>query len=178
MADEKKMKAAFKEGAKRGVELEGASDLSGIQFYNVSIETPEGDVALIEEVMKGMNVEVDENAEERRGGSGNIGKLIVSAGETQLAAMTYVPESKKEQLDAKAWLEGLIKQYEGTIVKEDKGIAIAVIKQNGEKGIYPLKVRDELIGASIKFLQDKELFPILNDDDDDEYVYGDDDFEV
>ncbi|KAA8492809.1 hypothetical protein FVE85_9081 [Porphyridium purpureum] len=178
---EKLMKAAFKEGGKRGVELEGASDLSGILFYNVSVETPEGDPALLEKVMEGMNLEVDEAEEERRGGSGKIGKLIVSSGEQQLGLMCYVPTEKLDQLNPRDWMSSieLIKnteKYSAEIVKEDANTCIAVIKADQEKGIYPIKLRDDAISSSITFLQTKGLFPeIKDDDDDDEFVYGDDD---
>merc|ERR1719498_2254009 len=54
--------------------------------------------------------------------------------------------------------------------------AIAIAKQAGEKGKFPLKLCDEAIGASIAFLKGKGLFPDKDDDDEDDYCFGDDDF--
>uniref|UniRef100_A0A7S1ESF6 Uncharacterized protein n=1 Tax=Timspurckia oligopyrenoides TaxID=708627 RepID=A0A7S1ESF6_9RHOD len=180
MADAKKLKVAFKEGGKRGVELEGSADLSGIQYFNVAIDSAEGDVELLKEVMRGMNLEVDEDAEERKGGSGKIGKLILSAADHQLGLMCYIPEAKKDELEPTAWMNAVLESFEGgSIVSSDESTACAVIPANPDKSLFPLKMRDEAIAVSIKFLQGKELFPMLaDDDDDDEYVYGDDDFDV
>ncbi len=41
-----------------------------LQFFNISVDVPEGDFTLLEKVMEGANTEVDEAAEERKGGAG------------------------------------------------------------------------------------------------------------
>lgn len=40
--------------------------------------------ALLSAVTTGMNAEVDEAAEERKGGSGHLGKMLLSAGQSQV----------------------------------------------------------------------------------------------
>lgn len=70
--------------------------MGGIQYFNVSVETPEGDMALLEKVLEGANAPVDEAAEERKGGAGDIGKFLLSAGETQLVGIGHVPKALAE----------------------------------------------------------------------------------
>jgi hypothetical protein len=45
----------------------------GVKFFNLAVESAEGDFELLEAVMAGANAEVDESAEERKGGAGDIG---------------------------------------------------------------------------------------------------------
>merc|ERR1712238_101210 len=71
----KKLKKVLKEGGKRGVEIEGAADMGGLQFFCTSVDEPEGDVELLQESVRAMNVISDPTEEERKGGSGNIGKM-------------------------------------------------------------------------------------------------------
>merc|ERR1712232_1290723 len=64
----KKMKKIIKEGGKRGVEIEGAADMGGLQFFCTNMDTPEGDLELLEECVKAMNAKSDPTEEERKGG--------------------------------------------------------------------------------------------------------------
>merc|ERR1712045_486981 len=88
----KKLKKVIKEGGKRGVEIEGAADMGGLQFFCTSVDEPDGDIEMLVESMKAMNAKSDPTEEERKGGSGHIGKMIFSAGTEQLAVVAYVPE--------------------------------------------------------------------------------------
>merc|ERR1712107_533671 len=110
-----KLKKVIKEGGKRGVEIEGAADMGGLQFFCTSVDTPEGDLDLLVESMKAMNAKSDPTEEERKGGSGHIGKTIFSAGTEQLAVVAYVPEAKQGQLDCKEWLETVLKSQSGEV---------------------------------------------------------------
>ena len=74
--DEKKLKKVIKEGGKRGVEIEGAADMGGLQFFCTKVDEPEGDIDLLLESMKAMNVQADPEDEERKGCSGHIGKMV------------------------------------------------------------------------------------------------------
>merc|ERR1712194_262271 len=88
------LKKVIKEGGKRGVEIEGAADMGGLQFFCTSMDLPSGDLDLLTESMKAMNEKSDPTQEERKGGSGHIGKMIFSAGTEQLAVVAYVPAEK------------------------------------------------------------------------------------
>ena len=49
------------------------------------MDTPEGDPRLVEIVCQEMNVPVDPTAEETKGGSGHVAKMLLSASDAQLA---------------------------------------------------------------------------------------------
>merc|ERR1712238_373426 len=104
----KKLKKVLKEGGKRGVEIEGAADMGGLQFFCTSVDLPEGDLDMTVESMKAMNTKSDPTEEERKGGSGHIGKMIFSCGVDQLAVVAYVPEEKQKDLDCGEWLKKVL----------------------------------------------------------------------
>jgi len=172
----KKLKKVKKEGGKRGVEIEGASDMGGLQFFCTSTDEPEGDLDLLVVSMEAMNEKSDPAEEERKGGSGHIGKMIFSAGVDQLAVVAYVPEDKQAELDCKQWIESVLALFQGDVVKADKATSTGVVKTNSEKNIFPLKIREAMILEANNFLRKKGLFPEDKDSDDDEMVFGDDDF--
>merc|ERR1712060_121486 len=102
MGPEKKkadlLKKVKKEGGKRGVEIEGAADMGGLQFFCTAVDLPEGDLEMLVASMTAMNAKSDPTEEERKGGSGHIGKMIFSAGVDQLAFAAYVPAGKQGEL--------------------------------------------------------------------------------
>jgi len=178
-ARKKKLKKVIKEGGKRGVEIEGAADMGGLQFFCTSMDEPDGDIDMLVESLTAMNAKSDPSEEERKGGSGHIGKMIFSAGVEQLAVVAYVPEDKQGQLDCKEWLEKALGLFQGKVVGTDvgaKGICTGCVVADGDKGIFPLKIREPMILEANNFLRGKGLFPDNDDDDDDEMVFGDDDF--
>lgn len=170
-----KLKTVIKEGGKRGVEIEGAADMGGLQFFCTAVELPDGDEELLVESMKAMNAKSDPTEEERKGGSGHIGKMIFSAGTEQLAVVAYVPEEKQSVLSCGDWLKAVIDSQNGEIVSSSADICVGRVRTNAEKGIFPLKIRESMILEANNFLRKEGLFPEDNGDDDD-YVFGDDDF--
>jgi len=165
----------IKEGGKRGVEIEGAADMGGLQFFCTAVEFPDGDEEMTVESMKAMNAKVDEGAEERKGGSGHIGKMIFSAGAEQLAVVAYVPEEKKSVLNCEEWLKAVLDSQAGELMKAAPDISVGRVKTNADTGVFPLKIREPMILEANNFLRKKGLFP-EDDSDDDEMVFGDDDF--
>merc|ERR1711920_1020940 len=170
-----KLKKVIKEGGKRGVEIEGAADMGGLQFFCTSVDLPDGDLDLLVESMNAMNAESDPTQEERKGGSGNIGKMIFSAGTEQLAVVAYVPEAKQGDLSCEEWLKVVLTSQGGEIKTKGKGLCTGAVKANSDKGVFPLKIREPMILEANNFLRKKGLFP-EDDSDDDEMVFGDDDF--
>merc|ERR1712217_380432 len=170
-----KLKKVIKEGGKRGVEIEGAADMGGLQFFCTSMDLPEGDLEMLVESMKAMNAKSDPTEEERKGGSGHIGKMIFSAGAEQLAVVAYVPQEKQSELSCEEWLKKVLESQGGQVVECSKSICQGTVLANGEKNVFPLKIREPMILEANNFLRKKGLFPEDNDDDDD-YVFGDDDF--
>jgi hypothetical protein len=45
--------AAAAAGGKKGVDMVGMSDLGGVKFFNLAVETPAGDMELLEFVLEG-----------------------------------------------------------------------------------------------------------------------------
>lgn len=173
----KKEKKVIKEGGKRGVEIDGAADMGGLAFFCTSVDEPDGDLELLDMCMTAMNAESDPTEEERKGGSGRIGKMIFSAGTDQLAIIAYVPKEKKGECDAREWLKKVLDLHGGTMDKKSTDLyATGTVKADQEKGKFPLKLKDPSITEAITYLKSKGLFPDKDDSDDDEFVFGDDDF--
>merc|ERR1712194_11266 len=162
-------------GGKRGVEIEGAADMGGLQFFCTSMDLSSGDLDLLTESMKAMNEKSDPTQEERKGGSGHIGKMIFSAGTEQLAVVAYVPAEKQKDLSCEEWLQKVLGSFGGSMQTKGKEISTGFVKANGDKGIFPLKIREPMLLEANNFLRTKGLFP-EDDSDDDEMVFGDDDF--
>merc|ERR1712110_443666 len=138
-------------------------------------DEPEGDIVLLKESLKAMNAEAIPGEEERKGCSGHIGKTIFSCGTEQLAVIAYVPEDKLGVLSCEEWLKSTLNIFQGEVVKADKQVCVGRVKADGDKGIFPLKIREPMILEANNFLRKKGLFPEDNSDDDD-FVFGDDDF--
>ncbi|CAK0845016.1 unnamed protein product [Prorocentrum cordatum] len=79
--------------------------MGGLQFFCTAVDEPDGDTEMIVKSMEAMNQKSDPTEEERKGGSGHIGKMIFSCGTEQLAVCAYVPEEKLGELNCKEWLE-------------------------------------------------------------------------
>eukprot|EP00444_Apocalathium_aciculiferum_P032674 CAMPEP_0183485514 /NCGR_PEP_ID=MMETSP0370-20130417/179467_1 /TAXON_ID=268820 /ORGANISM="Peridinium aciculiferum, Strain PAER-2" /LENGTH=407 /DNA_ID=CAMNT_0025678819 /DNA_START=48 /DNA_END=1272 /DNA_ORIENTATION=- len=172
----KKKKAVIKEGGKRGVEIEGAADMGGLQFFCTSVDEPEGDIELLLESVKAMNEKSDPTEEERKGGSGNIGKMVFSAGVDQLAIVAYVAEDKQAECSCQEWMEKVLSLFGGKLISSAKDYSAGVILTDSNNNIFPLKIRESLILEANNFLRKRGLFPEDNSDDDDDMVFGDDDF--
>merc|ERR1719152_564022 len=116
-AKEKLLKAVIKEGGKKGVEIEGASDMGGLDFFCTTIESPDGDVELLQLAMTAMNAQPKPDDEERKGCSGHVGKMIFSAGTEQLAVVAYVPAAKASKISCEEWLKAVLANFGGTVVE-------------------------------------------------------------
>jgi len=191
----KKKEKIYKEGGKKGVEIEGASELGGLDFFCTTLELPDGDVDMLEYSMTAMNAEPDPTAEERKGCSGAVGKMIFSAGVQQLAMVGYVPDlafnKSSDKVDVTEWMESVCKAVAGSITKPAVAVTSvmpdgssgritgklvsAVVKSDPEKGKFALKDKDSAMAAAFAFLRSKDAFPEGKDDDSDEMVFGDDD---
>merc|ERR1739842_184953 len=99
---------------------------------------------MLVESMKAMNEKVDEGAEERKGGSGHIGKMIFSAGSEQLAVVAYVPEDKRKELDCAEWLKKVLDSQGGKLQAKGKDISTGFVKANSDKNVFPLKIREPM----------------------------------
>jgi len=139
-----------------------------------SVETPEGDLGLLQEVMNGANVKVDEAAEERKGGADDLGKAFLSAGDKQLAIMLNVPTavSQAKGVTMQEWIDALtapVKDHVQVVEMSDE-FAKLIVPGDAEAGRFPLKMRDECTSAGFNFLRQKGLIPAEESSDDEDYA--------
>ena len=174
-AEKLRLKKVLKEGGKRGVEIEGAADMGGLQFFCTSVDEPQGDLGFLEKSMEAMNAKCDPTEEERKGGSGHIGKMLFSAGADHLGVCAYVPEAKQEDISCEEWIKAVLAMHKGEVIKGSKTLCTGIVKTDSSKCIFPLKIREPMILEANNFLRKKGLFP-EDDGSDDEMVFGDDDF--
>ncbi|GLI71765.1 hypothetical protein VaNZ11_017086 [Volvox africanus] len=166
-------KAAKKEGGKKGVDLSGMSDLGGVKFFNVTLENTNGDLELVSIALEGMNAPVDEAAEERKGGAGHLGKMLLSAGDKTLAFLCNIPKELAESyphVQATKWIDKLIEAAGGKVVtrEESEEVIKVLVEGDPSNNLYPLKMRDAASNAGCAFLRENGLLP--DDDSDDDYI--------
>merc|ERR1712048_1458323 len=95
-----------------------------------------------------------------KGCSGHIGKMVFSAGDNGLAIVAYVPDEKHTEFDSEKWLQNVTAKYNETkIMLQAKNYSSALIPVNNEKGVFPFKIREDLITAAIHHLRSKSLLP-------------------
>merc|ERR1719161_3486581 len=100
---------------------------------------------LLLECLKAMNAKSDPTEEERKGGSGHIGKMIFSAGVEQLAVAAYVPEAKQGEISCEEWLKTVLESQGGKVQKSSKDTCTGVVMADEKKGVFPLKIREPMI---------------------------------
>lgn len=83
------------------MEISGAADMGGLDFFNTQLEQCKGKVNLLEMAMHAMNKDIDPLEEESKGGSAATGKLLLSAGESEMAVVAYVPKDKQSKVRAR-----------------------------------------------------------------------------
>ena len=166
-AREKLLKAVVKEGGKKGVEIEGASDMGGLDFFCTTIESPDGEQPLLMMAMDAMNAQPAPDDEERKGCSGHVGKMIFSAGAKQLAIVAYVPkpESNKsaDKVPITEWIDAVAKAVDGTVTNRSSAansphgghVAEALVVSDPDKGKFALKDKDAAMAAAFNFLRSK-----------------------
>lgn len=176
---DKALKAALKEGGKKGQDLAGMSAMGGVKFFSVAIESANGKWELMDAVLEGMNKKVDEAAEERKGGADDIGKCLLFADENNLLILCHVPEELKDAIDQEEWFGKVVGSVGGEIMEkksyegEGKGMLMkAVLAKDEEKQIFPLKQRDVAINHSFEYLVSKQL--VRPDESDDDVNYAED----
>lgn len=118
-----------------------------------------------------MNAHVDEAAEERKGGAGHLGKMLLSAGDKQVAILCHVPKALQdatESFSMKEWVDAVVAAAGGKVVKETEEVVMAVAEGDAEKELFPLKMRDAAQAAGFQYIKSKGLIP--DDDDSDDYI--------
>ena len=60
---------------------------------------------------------MDPADEEAKGGSGSVGKMLLSSGDKQLALLCYVPDDKIAKVKASEWMKATLLVVGGTFVE-------------------------------------------------------------
>eukprot|EP00242_Pyramimonas_sp_CCMP2087_P012634 CAMPEP_0198198470 /NCGR_PEP_ID=MMETSP1445-20131203/1930_1 /TAXON_ID=36898 /ORGANISM="Pyramimonas sp., Strain CCMP2087" /LENGTH=236 /DNA_ID=CAMNT_0043868043 /DNA_START=244 /DNA_END=954 /DNA_ORIENTATION=+ len=172
--NEKLVNATVKEGGKKGIEISGAADMGGLEFFCTQVAQPAGRLDLLTLTMHAMNKEIDPEEEESKGGSGEVGKLLLSDGMKDFLMLAYVPQDKTAKVNAVEWVQFVVAELGfGAIVGEsDDGWCAAMCPCDPEKGHFAIKIKDEALKAGIKFLKSKGAFPDKEEEDDDECYSG------
>ena len=182
---DKQLKLAEKEGAKKGQDIIGLRDIGGAHYFHVALEHCDGNWELVETAMKATNTI-----------AGNIAKAFLSASEDRLCIYLHVPESLSDTITLKDWFSVLVRGSKATVLhnstndskndstndSKDEMENENKTKNEGKWGfakaellrsdnVFPLKVRDEIIGQGFAYLVSKGVIP---DDDSDEYEINDD----
>jgi hypothetical protein len=142
------------------------------------VENPGDNWQLMQCVMDGACAEVDEAAEERKGGAGGLGKMFASAGDKALIMMFHVPtkliemlkETGKNYLELKEWVDTIVTAVGGEVIELSAEFAKVSAAADAEKEKFPLKMRDAAISAGVGLLRAKGLIP--DDDSDDDVNYA------
>jgi hypothetical protein len=167
--DDKAAKACLKEGGKKGQDIAGMSTF-GVHFFCVTVEAAEGDMKLMDKVLEGMNTEVDPEAEDRKGGAGDLGKMLFNANEHKLVILCHTPKEVTEKATAAEWMEGVLKVTKAKVVEQSESIIKAEVANDPDNGVFTLKLRDEGMAASFAFLRSRQL--MIEDDSDDDVNYA------
>lgn len=162
----KAIEASAKEGGKKGQDLCGMADLGGMHYFCVAMETCKGDKALLQAAMDGANKEVDEDADDRKGGAGHLGKIFMSAGDKALLIMGHCPKANQEKLTLKEWFTKIAEAVGAEISEETEEFMYAESPLDKEKERFPLKMRETAINTSFGLLREKGL--VADDDSDDD----------
>lgn len=177
MAKEKQLKAALKEGGKKGQDLAGMSDMGGVKFFSVAVDSASGEWELMDAILEGMNKEVDPNADDRKGGAGHIGKCLMFADENVLLIISHLPKELSDALSQKDWFGAITDSVGAKVMGEpvelpnDGGTVMkAELAADADKEVFPLKLRDTAIARSFEFLVSKGLVRPEESDDDANYA--------
>jgi hypothetical protein len=161
---QKAIKSTKKEGSKLGMDLTGASEMGGTEFFCTTIINAEGDFDVLTIAKDCMLEELN----------ASVGVVMVSAGVKQLSAWCVVPADKADVVPANEWLGAAVKAVGGELHEGATAThASAVIVP--KLGEFAIKMKDSVIGAALDVLRSKGKLADDDSDDDDEYVFGDDD---
>eukprot|EP00928_Gymnodinium_smaydae_P019807 TRINITY_DN17625_c0_g2_i1.p1 TRINITY_DN17625_c0_g2~~TRINITY_DN17625_c0_g2_i1.p1 ORF type:complete len:625 (+),score=62.31 TRINITY_DN17625_c0_g2_i1:63-1937(+) len=149
------------EGTRCGKEIHSNAKACGMTFFCTAVAEPQGDFRLLELALEAVNAECPD-----------IGKMLFSDGPEKLAVVVSIPEEMSTVLSCGEWLRTVSHVIGGTILHASDTYAKMVVEASSEA--CPIKLKEPGIMAAIKTLKDKGLFPVV--DEDDELIFGDDDF--
>ena len=90
-------------------------------------------------------MEVDDSAEERKGGAGNLGKLFLTADATNLLMYFHVPKALSDKLSLKEWADAILPTVHGKIIEQNDEFIKAESPADKENERFPLKMRSVVV---------------------------------
>lgn len=175
------LKQVIKEGGKKGVEIAGAADMGGLDFFCSNMQFPGGDIEMLIASMDAMNKEIDPEDEEAKGGSGEVGKMIFSGtdecDDAKCVAVAHVPASKTHIINAKEWMTEVMSHYSPTAVLYGECTATRacmVITMDSAQGRFILKDKDSMLPVAREYLKSKNAIPQKEQADDDDMEWMND----
>ncbi len=156
---------------------------SGMPFFCTVLEETQGDADVLLEALHLMNKVVKKPDGTIVRDVSNVGKLLLSANDDQLAITTYIPsELKKESginFTAWEWMDLILHEYAGENrhfrSKSNETTASGIILNDPSKDIYVFKLKDTIINKEYEFLRGQGALP-AKEQEEDETLLGDDAF--
>lgn len=107
-------------------------------------------------------------SQERKGGAGDLGKILFSAG-SDLLIYAHCPKAlaTEKNITLRQWIDAVNAAVKGEILEETDEFIKAVAKGDPTNDRFPLKMRDVAISAGFEFLRNHELVLDEESDDDD-----------
>lgn len=167
MSDEvvaKLMKSSKKEGNKLGIDLVGASEMGGTEYFCTTIVNAEGNFEVLTAAKDAMLEEL----------TASVGVILVSAGVKTLSAWCVIPADKAAEMPANEWLGAAVKAVGGEL-HEGATATTASAVITPKEGEFAIKQKDVMIAAALDVLRSKGKLADDSDSDDSDYIYGDDD---
>lgn len=163
---------SVKEGGKKGQDLCGMAAF-GVHFFCVSVESAGDSWDKMQNIMDGMNKEIDPEADDRKGGAHDLAKILFCAGPTKLMIYAHVPAELSDKAGLTEFLKAVGEPVGATYLDGASDyFAKAEVMADPDNNKYPLKLKDAAIGAGFDWLKAKSL--VLDDDSDDDINFADD----
>merc|ERR1740139_634638 len=112
-----------------------------------------------------MNSDPDPEAEDRKGCSGHVGKMIYSAGVSQLALVAYVPDAEHNKsaskIDVQVWMDHVLKTVGGgkVLVAKGRPHRRRVHPRRPGEGQVPAQGQRQLDGGSLRLSAQARRLP-------------------
>mmetsp|Transcript_87820 Transcript_87820/g.223531 ORF Transcript_87820/g.223531 Transcript_87820/m.223531 type:complete len:248 (-) Transcript_87820:307-1050(-) len=150
----RKRRAVIEEGIRCGAEIKGAADDGDQMFVSISVDEATGDVELLVDSVKAMNLPFDSTGE-GKGGSGHTVKMVFSAGADQLAIVVYIAGKRGD--GSCEWLfSDVLDMFGGKIVGAAGGYYQGVIVADSDNNLFPSRIREAIALEVKNFLSRKE----------------------
>jgi hypothetical protein len=118
-------------------------------FYCTTIDSALGDITLLRAAMDVMNAEA---------GMGAVAKLLISSGDdTSVTMVSYVPSSKRSELDAKTWLTHVANSIGAKIHISDAGYGYAILTSNSTGPDFNSQAEQLALREAHQILRDRGI---------------------